>query len=290
MRSADEVICLDHYQQRNSQSAASPFRYPGGKGFLSFYLAEKLKALRCESPLFVEPYCGGAGAALNLLHDGSVGSIHLNDLDPRIYSAWRGMVDECPRFLERIASTPVTINTWLACREIVANAGEGYDFEVGFAAFFLNRTSTGGIIQGAGPIGGYEQKGKWKIDARYYMHTMLRRVQWIGSMSDRIVLSNLPALRFLETHAASFAGEDTFYFVDPPYVHAGSRLYLDAMNHVLHRELADTLKQGSLTNWVLTYDDHPLIRQLYADFKISHLEVRYSLRSTRRATEILIAS
>jgi DNA adenine methylase len=290
MNPEDQVIRLQQYPQRRVQSSASPFRYPGGKGFLTSYLAKKIATLNVEDPTYVEPYCGGAGAALNLLQDGTVGSVHLNDLDPRIYSAWRGMIEECPRFLDRIASTPITIDTWKTCREIVANAGSGYDFDVGFAAYFLNRTSTGGIIQGAGPIGGYEQKGKWKIDARYYAETMLRRVQWVGSMSDRIVLSNLPALKFLREHAARFDGRRTFYFVDPPYVQAGSRLYLDAMNSVLHRELAESLKRGDLVNWILTYDDHPLIRHLYADFAISKLEVRYSLRNTRRASEVLIAS
>ena len=290
MNSKDEVIRLHQYPQRHSQRSASPFRYPGGKGFLTSYLAEKIVALDITDPIYVEPYCGGAGAALNLLRDETVSTVHLNDLDPRIYSAWRGMTEECSRFLDRIASTPVTIETWKACRELVTNSGDGYDFEVGFAAFFLNRTSTGGIIQGAGPIGGYEQSGKWKIDVRYYTETMLRRVEWVGSMADRIVLTNQPALSFLRSHATEHNGRRTFYFVDPPYVHAGSRLYLDAMNNVLHRELASTLKRGELRNWVLTYDDHPLIRQLYSEFSIAQLEVRYSLRNTRRASEDLIAS
>ncbi|ETW11192.1 D12 class N6 adenine-specific DNA methyltransferase [Roseivivax marinus] len=290
MEPEDEVIRLHQYAQRHAQSSASPFRYPGGKGFLTAYLAERISHLGVESPVYVEPYCGGAGAALNLLKDGVVGSIHLNDLDPRIYSAWRAMIEECPRFLDRIASTPVTIETWRECRKIIEAAGDGYDFEVGFAAFFLNRTSTAGIIQGSGPIGGYEQTGKWKVDVRYYADTMIRRVKWVGSMANSIRLTNLPALQFLSKHAESFDSAHTFYFVDPPYVHAGSRLYLDAMNTVLHRQLAETLKSGRLSNWVLTYDDHPLIRQLYNGFRISQLEVRYSLRNARRAREILIAS
>ena len=37
---------------------------------------------------------------------------------------------------------------------------------LGFSAFFLNRTNRSGIIEGAGPIGGYTQTGKWKVDAQ----------------------------------------------------------------------------------------------------------------------------
>ena len=80
----------------------------------------------------------------------------------------------------------------------------------------------------------------------------------------------------------------TFYFVDPPYVGAGSRLYLNAMTLGSHRELAELLQSGALEHWVLTYDDDPLVRKLYSDLEMANLQVNYSLRSTRKAKELLI--
>lgn len=284
----DSAIRLGDYPRRHSQDSASPFRYPGGKGFLTGYLANCLQRLPSEARGYVEPFCGGAGAAINLLKDGACKEIHLNDLDSRIYSAWKAIVTETDRFLERLRRISVNVNSWREAREKVSKSGGGYDFEVGFATFFLNRTSRAGIILGSGPIGGYDQTSAWGVDARFYLETMSKRIEWIGSKREHIFMTNLPALQFLTEHSTNHNHRNFLYFVDPPYVIAGSRLYLNAMDLASHRSLSDFLQSGLLRHWVLTYDNDPLIRKLYARCKISELEVNYSLRKTRRAKEVLI--
>jgi len=267
----------------------SPFRYPGGKAFLTGYLADVINALpRSFSTNYVEPFCGGAGAALALLGQGKVEIVYLNDRDPRIFSAWKAILDENERFLNMLQDTAVTIDTWRNYRDLLKNYDGGYSFEVGFATYFINRTSRSGIVLGSGPIGGYDQKGEWKIDARYYKETMERRVRWIGTQASNIVLSNEDGLAFLERCSSELDGRSSLYFVDPPYVKAGSRLYLNAMNQQLHYQLAKFLKSGACHHWVLTYDNAPLIRKLYAGREIASLSVNYSLRKTRKENELLV--
>ena len=70
-------------------STYTPLRYPGGKNALAGYLREVIKANGLRDPNYVEPYCGGAGAALNLLFSEVVSDIYLNDIDLAIYSFWR---------------------------------------------------------------------------------------------------------------------------------------------------------------------------------------------------------
>lgn len=282
------VVRLRDYPRRHAQQSASPFRYPGGKGFLTGYLSGVLEKMSGSDMIYAEPFCGGAGAAINLLRDGTCNEIHLNDLDARIYSAWCAIVKETDRFLERLDRVSVDVETWRRSREIISSSSSGYDFETGFAAYFLNRTSRAGIILGSGPIGGYDQKSNWNIDARFYRESMKLRISWIGSQRDRIFLSNKPALDFLRDHASTHDTNKTLYFIDPPYVVAGSRLYLDSMDLASHRALSDYLKSGSLPHWVLTYDNDPLIRKLYAGCNVRELEVNYSLRNTRKAKEVLI--
>lgn len=288
IESKDSTIRLGDYSRRHSQDSASPFRYPGGKGFLTGYLSNCLQQLPSEARGYVEPFCGGAGAAINLLKDGACEEIHLNDLDSRVYSAWRAIVTETDRFLERLKGVAVDVSSWRQARETVSKSRGGYDFEVGFATFFLNRTSRAGIILGSGPIGGYDQTSAWGVDARFYLETMSKRIEWIGSKREHIFLTNLPALQFLNEHSANSSHRNLFYFIDPPYIVAGSRLYLNAMDLTSHRALSDFLQSGSLHHWVLTYDNDPLIWKLYARCQISELEVNYSLRKTRRAKEVLI--
>lgn len=239
---------------------------------------------------FVEPFAGGAGSALNLLKHEIVSQIVLNDLDIRVYSAWKAILAENDRFLNRLAEVSVNLETWRTYREIVNRSGTDYDFELGFATYFINRTSRAGILLGSGPIGGYEQAGKWKLDARFYRETMLRRIEWLGSKANCIKLHRMKALDFLKWSAKTYANSNTFYFIDPPYVGAGSRLYYNAMSEEDHRELASFLDLGVIRHWVLTYDQHELIEQLYGGVERHLLEVGYSLSRSRSENEILVSS
>ncbi|QBK32388.1 DNA adenine methylase [Roseitalea porphyridii] len=271
------------------QASASPFRYPGGKGFLTGLLAnETVARLTGDERRYAEPFCGGAGAALNLLKDGTVARIALNDFDIRIYSAWTAIVRETDRFIASIRETHPTIATWRRMRQLVEEAGHEYDFDLGFAVYFLNRTSTAGIVLGSGPIGGFDQSGKWKIDVRYYADSMIRRIAWIGAHREQIETSCEPADAFLRREVSQGKADVSFYFVDPPYIEAGSKLYLNAMDMPQHRALAQFLRSGALPHWVLTYDDDPFVRTLYEGCDMRQLEVNYSLRRTRKARELII--
>lgn len=289
MQQEDSIIDLSKFPKRTSKTTISPFRYPGGKGFLSGYFANIVDSFVGGERHYVEPFCGGAGSACNLLADNAVDVIHLNDADVRIYSAWKAILQENDRFCERLANVEVNVKTWNLCRDLLANhSGRGYDFDIGFATYFLNRTSRAGIILGSGPIGGYEQNGDWKIDARFYRETMLRRIRWLGGQRHRVKLKNNHALTFLRSAATRLPVDRTLFFVDPPYIQAGGRLYFNGMNERKHRALAEFLKSDAMDHWILTYDDHPLVREIYFGRNFSKLMVNYSLSRIRQEKEVLV--
>ena len=66
---------------------------------------------------------------------------------------------------------------------------------LGFSTFFLNRTNRSGILK-AGVIGGYDQTGNYKIDARFNKDDLIKRIQRIADYADRIHLSNEDAAKF----------------------------------------------------------------------------------------------
>lgn len=244
-----------------------------------------------EAVGYAEPYAGGAGAAIRLLAEGDVGHIFLNDYDWRIYCAWNAILNDAEKFVDAIRSVDLDIPTWKRQREIVYEASQLRDdpFVVGFATFFLNRTNRSGIVVGAGPIGGYEQTGRWKIDARFSRDALAARVKWLASKKEKITLSNEDGLSFLRRLSAE-KGQDTFFFIDPPYVNAGSRLYMNAMSEALHMNLASFLiSNKNMPNWLVTYDDCPLIRSCYRSVSVDVLDVKYSLQAKRKASELIIS-
>ena len=202
------------------------------------------------------------------------------------------MLIETDRFLDRLQCTKVDMEEWDKSIDLIQNAetSKDYSFDLGFATYFVNRTSRSGIILGAGPIGGYAQTGRWKIDARWYRDSMSSRIRWLGTVRDRVHLTNEDVLAFMARSRTRLPLRDCLIFVDPPYVQVGSRLYLNAMNEAKHSALADMLQGGTFPNWILTYDNHPLIHELYAERRIETISVNYSLRTTRKEKEILVQS
>lgn len=144
----------------------SPLRYPGGKGKLAPLMKYLIESTGHIGGTYIEPFAGGAGIALDLLENNVVSQIVINDFDKGIYSFWRAILNESDRFIEEINQVPLNIDEWNRQRAIVLNADKRYSFELGFAIFYMNRTNRSGIIKG-GVIGGIEQRGIWKLDARF---------------------------------------------------------------------------------------------------------------------------
>lgn len=288
----EHVIELSAYPRRYVGYAASPFRYPGGKGVLTEYLRlEIVRRFGSTKPAYAEPFCGGAGAAVNLLVDDAVAALYLNDADHRIYSAWRAMLHETDRFLSELQTVDCSLKTWEKCLEIVHRKPQDiYSFEVGFAAFFINRTSRSGVLLGSGPIGGYHQEGRWKIGARFNKATLSKRISKLHHLNNRIFLSCKDGVDFCVEQGKTTPTSNIFFFIDPPYVSAGGRLYYDGMSLAKHDALALWIKSGAPTHWILTYDDHPLVRENFDDLAIHKLQVRYSLASRRVEGELLYMS
>lgn len=268
----------------------SPLRYPGGKGSLSAYLADLLELNCLTGCEYFEPYAGGAGAALNLLCQGAVGRIHINDADPRVSALWWTILEENDRFIERINTVPLNIDEWRKQQAICASGRADDVFTLGFSAFYMNRCNRSGVLKGAGPIGGYQQSGKWRLDVRFNRDELSARVRVLGTLRERISVTCLDAIDFLRQRLPYGRGRaKAFVYADPPYVIKGKKLYLNAYGSDDHAELAYYLAKQRVLPWLVSYDDAPLIHNIYAGQQIEHLPIRYSLQNKRAAQELLIA-
>jgi len=270
-------------------AAYSPLRYPGGKQILGSVLAHLIRLNKREGGIYVEPYCGGCGAALGLLFREYVDRLMLNDADRSVYAFWQTVLHDTDSFLRLLRDTPMSVEEWRRQRGIYRNPDDQTLLDLGFSTFYLNRCNRSGIIARGGLIGGLEQHGKWKQDARFNRVELARRIERIAAYRERIALSNQDALTFLRDNvsAAPFVGR-TFVYLDPPYYAKGSQLYLNHYKASDHVGLATFMKQEANFLWVMTYDNVPEVQALYRRFRRVSFNIGYSARDWRVGREVMV--
>jgi DNA adenine methylase len=266
----------------------SPLRYPGGKSSIYATVRDVINASDLRYCTYAEPFAGGCGLALKLLFDGVVSKIYVNDLDPAIWAFWNAVLNQNDELCELIDSTPLTIEEWYSQRQIFAANSLKQSVNLGFAAFFLNRTNRSGIIKGAGVIGGLDQRGNYKIDCRFNRPELIKKIRRISLYKEQITLSNLDAVDFIEGFEA-VNGQHSLLCIDPPYFNKGSSLYTNFYKTSDHAQLANRVLKVK-TPWLITYDDAPEIRSLYDGCPAYRFGIKYSAQQKRLGTELLVHS
>lgn len=267
--------------------AYTPLRYPGGKTSLFGYFASVIEAHGWKGLTYIEPFAGGAGAALSLLFLEKVEAVVINDYDPAIYAFWKAVTESNDDFVNLIETTPVTVAEWEFQKKIYKAADLSDLLKLGFATFFLNRTNRSGILN-AGPIGGKQQLGRWKIDARYNKSAMIDKIRLIGLYRKRITVLNQDGNEVIEKYVK---GKNSFFYVDPPYFIKGADLYLNAFKLADHQKLATTLSKYPNAKWLLSYDNEENIVDLYANFNYEVFLLKYSAHhNSKSGSELMVFS
>ena len=244
----------------------SPLRYPGGK-------SRAVEAIRAEIPSDVKelcsPFFGGGSLELACAADGI--QVYGADLFEPVVNFWEQALSD-PEGLAREVKKLHPLSrtefyhlqrTYHRLRKPVRKA----------AAFYaLNRSSFSGTTLSGGMSPGHPRFTPSAIDRLYAFR-----------------VSNLSVVHadYRETLAEH---EDTFLYLDPPYAN-GERLYGrkgDMHEGFDHEELARLLWKR--WGWILSYNDTPEIRSLYAGFKMVTPEWTYGMSNDKRSTELLIVN
>lgn len=237
---------------------------------------------------YYELYCGGAGAGLYLLFNDLVGEIVINDADFRIYSFWDAILNKTSEFLTQIDRLDVNIDSWHRYKEIYDKAESEDPFDVGIATFYLNRTNRSGILHRSGPIGGFEQTGKYLIDVRFNKDALKARIKKIAQKGNLIKIYNKTAETFIEN--ANNLNSNSFYYLDPPYYNKGRKLYLNNYSHDEHQQMANLLTTKPMLKWLVSYDNADAIKKMYTGFRQTTFGLNYSLQNKRKGSELLVFS
>lgn len=266
----------------------SPLRYPGGKGRIAKYIKLLFEENHLLDGDYVEPYAGGASVAIDLLFNEFVSEIHINDIDKSIYAFWHSVLFETDEMCKKIKDARLTVEEWILQREIYRNPVGHSVIDIGFSAFYLNRTNRSGILSG-GVIGGIEQAGKWKIGARFTKENLIKRIENVAEYKDRINLYNEDALSLIKLLDKRLPRR-TFLYMDPPYYKKGKELYINYYNHEDHVSIASAIHELSGRYWLVSYDNVEVIRGMYSDYRQLQYGISYSAAKPKSGKEVLIFS
>lgn len=268
------------------------FRYPGGKTKLQNIIVGRLFEGDCATPRqYREPFFGGGSMGLAMLSHSQVRSGWINDKDPGIAALWTAVARYPAQLIacvERFCPSVKAFDNFKG--ELLKVTGVPKDaaalVDIAFKKLAIHQISFSGLgTMSGGPLGGRMQLAADKIDSRW---SPRRLCQKIAEFHERFAVVNLPGCTCLDFAALI---EDrscpAILYLDPPYVVQGDKLYQCGFGEADHIRLAELLRKTPHP-WVLSYDDCPLVRDLYSWAQIEEVAVGYSVSGARCTSELVI--
>ena len=256
---------------------SSPLRYVGGKKWLFKTLQEHIPEGTTE---IVSPFFGGGAVELNLAYQGV--QVHGYDVCPYLLNFWQYWLQD-PGGLEQRAKAMLETRT----REELIGIKRRSTFtgDTGAVFYYLcNRLAFGGQTLQHSHIKKYE-----KIDGRYvyplYKNQTRRRYVFPYSA----FWETFPSLP-LTIKASNFSESllqhpSIFAYLDPPYVDREYFYWLEGFDHL---GLSEILKARD--NWILSYNYHPLVCDLYRDYERMIVNSRNFNTGRKTSSEVIIFS
>ena len=280
-------------------------RYPGGKSKVCDQIAMRLAEQAGHACLeYREPFFGGGSIGLKALSDNrDITKLWINDKDIGIACLWTSVIKYHDDFKERVCRFRPSVEAFYELREELTTvskmpAERDRIVDLGFKKLAVHQTSYSGLgTKSGGPLGGAEQKSRYKIGCRWspdYVCKKLDRLHDLFATAEvrGNCCTNLDFADVIEdTHCRGLL------YLDPPYYIKGNDLYQHGFTDEDHERLANALRDTEHA-WVLSYDDCHEVRQLYRWATIEPLDVNYSItaikdkdtgnRLSRTKTELLI--
>ena len=267
----------------------SPLRYPGSKIRITEMVAGLLEQNLLVGCHLYEPFAGGSAVSLALLANDFIPSATWVERDPLIYAFWQTVKANPEELIDRMMRGKVSLPAWKRMLPLrsVKKPTKTTLLELGYAGLFFNRTCFSGIV-GAGPIGGMTQSSPYKIDCRFNKKELADQIRACSEIIKNVEIVFGDGISFLKANSLKMPTHSMVY-IDPPYVTNGHKLYRFHFDKAQHEALSDAVN-SLCAPWLMTYDNHELIRDLYAGEKTKYVKTYQSLKGSRFVKEILLLS
>lgn len=252
----------------------SPLRYPGGKTRVAKYLVQLF-------PKFIEyrePFFGGGSVFFETISYVKPKKCWINDLNKDLYLFWVSVKRSADELVKEVVSLRENYygrgkDLYLYLKpQSISQA----PLETAIRFFILNRITYSGLTES----GGYSNES---FEKRFTASVINKLVE-ASCRLQGVEITNFDYSELLLT-----PGSDVFLFLDPPYYSPRkSKLY--GVNGTLHTEFdhyrfMETVKDCK-HKWLITYDDDPLIRDLFKDFRIIDMNLQYGMSQSNGSAKV----
>jgi DNA adenine methylase len=248
--------------RRDGQNSQSPLRYPGGKS----RAAKTILAFFPEKPgVLVSPFIGGGSVELAAV--GLGWTVLGFDLFQPLVAFWQVLLTAPEELADEVQRYyPLPKQDFYRLQE------SKFDTQLEEAAryFVLNRCSFSGTTMSGGMSPGHDR----------FTPSSIERVR--NFRADNLWVEQA------EFSKSIMQNRNAFLYLDPPYFGA-TRLYGrrgDLHEGFYHQGLCRLLKARG--NWLLSYDDCPEVREMYAGCRIVPLSWTYGMSANKASREIII--
>lgn len=273
----------NHITNMNTIKKATPvLKWAGGKTQM---LNEIIPRIPKKINKYIEPFIGGGALFFNLGYSESI----IADSNPELINLYKQLATNCDGIIEVLKEYKndedmyyeVRSKDWLKCNPIEAAA----------RTIYLNKTCFNGLYR-------LNKKGQFNTPFGKYKNPNICNEEKLYAAADILKHTKIICGDYLEI-LCNYAEEGDFIFLDPPYMPISE--YSDFKRYT--KEQFSEQDQVNLANEVqklhekgcnilLTNSNHPLIHELYKDYKIDIIQTKRNINSkgNKRTGEDIIVT
>jgi len=257
---------------RTSMPNKSPLRYPGGKTRALAILERYLEMHYPGRTQLLSPFLGGGSFELAQADKGM--QVFANDLFVPLYTFWQVLkLDPKGLHAAVLKHVPASKETFTAFRSSKLDYSDPQDTAAAY--FIVNRCS----FSGATFCGGFSSEAAEKRCNQSAVDRLLE------VDLRNVTLSNQDAIDFLRSHPER---RDTVIYADPPYYISSYVYGKDGDMHEGFDHAGFATYIRTRKDWILSYNDCPYIRDLYAGCRIYSESWSYGMNNNGKASSEVI--
>jgi DNA adenine methylase len=243
----------------------SPLRYPGGKNRA---VKAILPCIPTGETELCSPFLGGGSIELAC---STRMNVHGADIFSPLVDFWQALLNDKDRLIKRVeAYLPITRTEFYNLQQRYMNLEDKIERAAAF--FVLNRSSFSGTTLSGGMSPGHPR----------FTESAIQRLRDFDATNFQVECAD-----FRDTIAKY---PNAFLYLDPPYLN-GEALYGlkgDTHKDFDHLALAELLLNRE--RWIMSYNDCPVIRNLYRNNTILDIDWVYGMSKDKTSKEVLVLS